>query len=284
MFARKIINEVKGELRKINFKVDELFVLKIEEDKCLLNALEGDRSYIVHYYEGGCSNIVNRYDEFTKYGIKLVEHVASTDKIIIYLDIDCCEEYRRITKDDLRDERIVISIAKLMKNVHRINDLLLVNYSEYFSLNNLIYIMEKFNLKKDPCLCYIYDNFSNIKLKLDRLDKGAIIDELEFENLVVSKENHEVLLSNVVNVKSAYLYKDVADFLKYIDKGFHEVFIKSSGNFSDIDKVIDYVVSTIVELYLYAINESKCTYINDYIKRISSGELLKFSKSLVEWL
>lgn len=279
MISRKIISEVKRELNSINFSYDEVFILNISDNVAILNIEYNQESYIVNYYEDGCVNVVERYCEFTKNGINMLKILAHTDKIVVYPDFYCGNEYRRLKMEDLEDGSIISSIAKIYKNVFEFNGILAKDYCYDFSKESLRYIMDRFDWSNNDGLCYIYSNFDNIKLKLDRLKKGLIIKKFNIDNFVVSLENKGVFACGVLNVEKAYLYKGLHELSKIIDVSMLDVF----DDVLDVEKVIDFVVSCVVEIYLYVTKQSEIGNINEYIDRVVSGELYRKSKILVEW-
>ena len=283
MLLRMIISNVRSELNKINFKVDDIYVEKITDNRSFLNASKGEEKFFIEYYNEGCFSVLERYKEFTKYGIKMVEILAFTDKIIIRPDMSDNSTYRRIEKHDFMGENVVFSVAKLYKSLADIQDINLYDYNNLFNKNNLKFVMNYYKWNSDKTMGYIYDNFDNIKLKLDRLQKGVILKKLDLNNLVVSKENNEVYLFNFMDLERCYCYKSVREILGYIDDKYRDDFIKQIGDFTYTDELVDYIVTSVIELYLYASNKNSYGNIGDYIESVSNGRLLESCKSLVEW-
>lgn len=283
MLLRMIISNVRNELNKINFKIDDLYVEKINDNMSFLNASKGEDRFFIEYYNEGCSYILERYSEFTKYGINMVKILGFTDKIIIYPDVSDSSIYRRIEKYDFMDKTIVFSVAKLYKSLSDIKDMALFDYSDLFNKNSIKFVMSYFNWNNDKTMVYIYNNLDNIKLKLDRLNKGVIIKGFPLNNLVVSKENKEVYLFGLMNLERSYCYKSIREILNYIDYNNHNDFLNQIGGLTNTDKLVDYVVDSIMELYWYAVDKSTNENISDYIERVNSGKLLEICKTLVEW-
>ena len=283
MLLRMIIGNVRNELNKINFKVDDIYVEKITDSMSFLNASKGEEKFFIQYYNEGCSYVLERYKEFTKYGINMVDILAFTDRMIVYPDVSDNSLYRRLEEYDFMDENVVFSIAKLYKKLADINDIILYDYTDLFNENCIKVVMSYFNWNNDRTMAYIYDNFSNIKLKLNRLKTGIVFKKFDLNNMVVSKENKEVYLANLMNVEKCYCYKGIRETLGYINYKYRDDFIKNIGDFTRTDELVDYIVTSVVELYLYAINENMDDRVSDYIERVNSGQLLEYSKTLVEW-
>lgn len=276
MVGRKIIGEVKKELNSINFAFDEISLLNMSDSVLVLSIEYRNDSYIINYYVDGCKCVIDRYKEFTKNGIKMVNILAYTDKIIIYPDFYCGNEYRKLEKDDLKDDNIKNSMVKMCGDIFKIEGLLAMDYCDKFNKETLIYLMNKFDWSNNEGLCYIYTNFENIKLKLDRLEKGLVIKEFNVKNFVVSLENKEVFMYGMVDLEKAYLYRGVSDIYKIVGE---EMF----DGISDVDRIVDFIVRCVVDIYLYVTKEKNIDNINEYIERVVNGELYKKCKTLVEW-
>ena len=91
------------------------------------------------------------------------------------------------------------------------------------------------------------------------------------------------MLFDLTNLENSYLYKSIDDIYNVLDKENSEIFVDQFEGFSDSDKVINYVVRSVVEIYCYALSEDSSKNINKYVDRVSSGELFDYCKRLVEW-
>lgn len=283
MHLGMIISSVRKELNRISFKVDDIYVVKVVDGISVLNANNGEERFVIEYYEEGCASIVDRYREFTEYGINMVEIVGFTDKIIVYPDVSENSVYRLIEEKDFMDENIVLSIACLYKNLSNISGVRMRDYSSFFNVKSIKLVMDYFRWNNDKTMSYICNNFSNISLKLDRIKSGVCVREFNLNNLVVSKEKQEVYLFGLMNLHKCYCYKEIREILDYINKKNRSDFIDKIGCFTKEDELLDFIVSSVVELYFCAIGESSVEGVKDYIERVSNGTLLEYSKTLVEW-
>ena len=283
MLLRMIISNVRKELGKINFPVDDIYVEKVNEGVAVLNASNGEKRFVIEYYEDGCSSLVERYSNFTKFGIRVVEFVKFSDKIIIYSDVSENSAYRLLEENDFMDKNIVLGIASLYKKLASISDVFMCDYNELFNEKSIKLVMDYFNWNSDKTMSYICNNFNNIKLKLNRIKSGVCVRKFNLNNMVVSKENNEICLSNLMNIHRCYCYKEIREILRYINEENRRDFIREIGCFTKEDELLDYIVSSVVELYLCAIGENSVESSHEYIERVSSGKLFECSKTLVEW-
>jgi len=284
MFTMIITSEVRKELNKINFKFNgDVNLLKIIDDICVLRVFDKEISYIVRYYKGNSKVNEFVYEDLEKYGIKSINYYVVNSNLIIHEDVDDNEDYIRASKDDLKDVRVIAGLAKWYKKLHSFRDSNILDYAKYFTLENLKKVMRKFNLSNNETLLYIGNNFDNINLKARRVNKCLTYGDFSLDNLVISKDYKDVFLFNFDNIRMGNRCSDINSVLNCLDDKSKELFMSEYGTVSNEEFVVDYVVSSVVELFL----ATKETFFPEWIKStlegIHNGELLKQSKCLVEW-
>lgn len=284
MFSMIITSEVRRELSKINFKFDgELTLLRIIDDICVLRVYDKDTSYIVRYYRGNDKANELVYEDLVKYGIKTIDYYVVNSNLVIHEDIEDNDDYIRASKDDLRDERVVVGLAKWYKKLHSLSDDDIFDCTKYFSLLNLKKIMNKFNLYNNETLLYIGNNFDNINLKTKRVKKCLTYGDFSLDNLVISRDYKEVFLFNFDGIRMGNRCGDIFSVLQHLDDKEKEIFECEYGVVSNEEFVINYVVSSVIKLFLATKETFFPEWVKSTLESIHNGELLKMAKCLVEW-
>ena len=160
MFLGIISSKVKEELDKINFKYDDVVLVRVKDDKAVLNVYEGDNCYLLKYYSEGCFNRVQIYREMEKFGIKMVKLVGHSNYLMIYENVEDNDKFECVDFEIFKDEKMVVKLAEWYSKFMHFSDVCFVDYCGYFKLENIKRIMSKFNLDKNYSLRYILDNFN----------------------------------------------------------------------------------------------------------------------------
>jgi len=283
MFYRIIMSNVKKELEKVDFKINgELSVLKICDDANLIHYSDNEKNLIIKYYNND-DNKVNNYFIMEKYGIKTIDYDVKSNRLILFDDIEYSSKYRLANADDLKDERVIAGLAKWYKELHNFDSCSCMDYTSYFTLDNLKKVINKFRLGNNETLLYIYNNFNNIKLKVDRLDKCLNYGEFSLKNMVVSKDYTEVFMVDFDNVCRGYRYNDIESIIKFIGEDNEILFFNKYGEIKEDEKIIGFVVSCVIGLYFATLDDKYCEKIKDVLENINNGKLLEFVRCLVNW-
>ena len=285
MFTRMIISKVKKELERVGFECDsDVMLIKVYENKYLLKVFNEDKSYVVEFYENEADN--KKYYNLSvmeKYGIESLPYYVNDPKIFVYKDIDGLSDYRFANKDDLENEKVIKGMAKWYKKLHECNGDFCKDLCELFSLNNIKEVMEKLKLNNNKAMCYICDNFKNIKLKIDRLNKCFVCGGFSLQSLVISCDYEKVFINDFSNVSLGYRYLDLRSVLCNLEDREKEIFLKEYGIIKDDEIIIDKVFSVILTLIM-SINNSSLSFLDrEVVDCISNGKLYEWARSLVEW-
>ena len=170
MFTSKIISSVKKELEKINFKYDDIFLIKIKNDKYILEICEDESSYLVIYSEKNTKKYLDNYLLLIENGVKMADIINHTESLIVFEN----NVSYRFVGNEIMNDTLVNVLKDWYESVHEVNVNCFEDYNNCFNLSNIKTMMNKLNLYNNQAMCYIYSNFDNIKLKLDRLTKGIL--------------------------------------------------------------------------------------------------------------
>ncbi|MBO5947472.1 hypothetical protein J6Q66_01395, partial [bacterium] len=185
--------------------------------------------------------------------------------------------------EDLKNENIIRSLARWLKNLHRINDLDLKNYKDCFCVSNLNAMIEKFNLRSNLFLKYILNNFDNIKLKLDRSIKGVCCNVFNLENAVVSKEKTKIFVNNIDDLCYGFVANDINVVMGFLDDEGAKIFIDEYGKIEEIERLLNEVVGCVIALIISGKESGFPIWCSKYLAMINEEKMLDKAKLLVEW-
>lgn len=283
MITRIITSKVRKELEKLNFQINgELMPYKVCGDIWFLKIYEENKSYVVKYDDSNQCKFDKEKELLEKYGIKTIQYVVCGSNIILYEDIEQSEKYRFANKDDLNNDKVIFKLAKWYKLLHDIKNNS-NNICDYFTLFNLKQTMKKLNVVNNEAFMYICNNYDNIKLKIDRLQKCFVYGGFSLENVVVSKDFDELFMINFDNKKYGYRYFDIKEILLQLNQEKKNVFIKNYGKINEDEIAVDNFLSTYLKLYFAAEESVFPSCARKEIDSLYDGKFLKCVKSLVEW-
>lgn len=283
MFSMIIESKVKNELNKMNFRYDDVSLVRMKEDVYELKLYCCNEIYHVKYYEKGCSEFIKCYKEMEKYGIKAAELVGFSQNLIIYEDYEDMDRYCSVTLENFNDEDFVVRLGKWYKKFHSFDSLFLIDNREVFNKENIRLVMEKYKLGNNKALLYITNNYDNIKLKLDRVQKCVVIGDFNLDEWIISKETKEIIFKDLNKVYVGYKHIDIKKILGFLSDDKKEVFIREVGGYSKEEEAIDLVVSCINTLILSLDENVFPFWAKRSLEMVNSGELLENAKNLVEW-
>lgn len=280
MFS-SMVAKVWKELELIGFSVaGELSLVKMENNIWVFRLEENDESYLVKYYEvNDVRKIVEFCKELENLGIVSSFVVGNSNKIIVYKELTNCW---RISEDDLKKEGVIEKLGKWYRTIHSVSNLSVDNYNDYFSLNSIKVIVEKFNLGRNPAIMYIYSNFDNIKLKLERLEKSVLYGKFSLEDVMVSS-SEGVFILNFDNLMYGYRSADLNLVLESMDEKQGRKFLKAYGEVSKDELIIGKVVGCVINLYLASKEKRFPSWGRKSLEMVNDGKLLELAKILVEW-
>jgi len=284
MFRARLIGKVRKELNNLNFSKDgEIEIIKIKENSCLLRFENDECSYVVYYYEQG--HVKEKIDKqfiLEKYGIE-TGIISYSDYIVVCKDYENHVGYRRAILSDVNNEKFVRSLAKWYKKLHSIKNENIVDFCDFFTLKNIKLLVTKLNLKENRFIKYVMDNFDNIKGKVSKVDKCMIVGRFSFEDIIVSKDNNLVFVSNLENLSNGFAFVDIDFVLEIIGKNHKDKFMEEYGNFNEDEIVINKVVGCVVNLYIASKSEIFPKWAKVYLNMINSEDLVNSAITLVEW-
>lgn len=268
-----VLKEVKKELDKMEINYEDVILEKINGEVYFYKCYCEDKDYIVKYYN--CDNyneILDRYKVVEKSGIVPICFVVG-NRVVIYDGLCDSYNYRFMEEKDFECEEIVENI-KAWNN--KISSLFEVEEQELFSKNNLIKIMTKFNLFNNETFVYIYNNFDNIKLKVDRLVKTIFITNFSLDTLVICKNSKKVF---GVSFDRFYVGNEISfleELLDYFKGKEIGCLFKGYDAFSEEEKTASFIHQAFLDLYY-------CRNLKGSFGEIGFGPLLENCKRLVEW-
>lgn len=281
MFSRIVINDIKKELQGANFLIDgEFLVVKTNDKFDLVRYISLNDSYFIKRYKN--DNKSRNYLLLEKYGIKTVDYYVVGDTIVMHKDINELNGYRKIEENDLLNDNVVKSLARWYRNLHNYTDESLVSFN-YFTLHNLKKIIDSFNLGKNKALLYIYDNFDNINLKYSRVRKCLNYGDFSLDNAIICEDTGEVFMMDFDNLNNGSRCNDIDSVLNKLNCEKKEIFIDEYGKISDDEIIINYVVNSVVKLYLATKEKVLPFWVKGVLEDINNDKLYQSAFCLVNW-
>ena len=204
-------------------------------------------------------------------------HFIVENRIVVYESLCDSYNYHFINQKDLEDEEIIRNIYAWYKKV---GEVFKVKEDCAFSKNNLVKIMNKFNLFSNETFAYIYNNFDNIKLKIDRAVKPVMEITFSLEHLVVCKSNKKVFGVSFDRLKVGNQSTFINDILTGLKEENSRTFVERILGLSVEEKIACHIHELFVVLCY-------CTELNSEVKmalgEVYSGSLLIECKHFVEW-
>ncbi len=282
MFIMSVVNKVKKELDYIGFEYDgDVNAIEIRDDVSLFKICDEENFYLVRYYEDN-SDVLWKYKLLEKYGIETGRVNVESSKIIALLDLQYSEEYRVGNKEELNNEKVVKCLARWYKKLHLV-DVEKRNFRFNFDRNCLIRIMNKLRLQDDETLVYIYNNFDNIKLKYERINKSFVIGKFSLDSLGVLNNCEKIIISDLQGLSVGNRYSDIRLFIDCLNLDMRDVFFSEYGEVNEDEIIIDEVMSVIENLYEACKESSFPVWANQSLVKVHNKDLLKSVKRLVEW-
>ena len=281
MFSRMVISNIKRVLENAGFLVNgELFVIKTNDDFDLVRYISLNDSYIIKFYKN--NNKISNYNILEKYGIKTLNYDIVGENIVIFKDVMELDGFRKIENNDFNNENVIRGLAKWYKELHNCDD---ENLEEFdcFTLDNLKKAIDVFRLNENKALLYICDNFYNISLKYNRIKKCLNYGNFLLENVIVSEDCSEVFMVDFDTLNRGNRYKDIDSVLSKLNQKQKDIFIGEYGKISDDEMIINYVVNSVVKLYLATKEKILPVWVKGVLEDINNDKLYQSAFCLVNW-
>lgn len=284
MFYSRMISKVRKELENIGcFFSGEINFIKVKEDMMLFEAIDKGVSYLIKYYEfGDVNNLVNKYELLENIGIKTEEIVTYGDNVIVCENMEENYGYQLLKKSDLCNEDQVRKFARWCEcfNVNERS-----SYPEFitlFMLDNIKTIVKKFNLYHNKFINYVIDNFNNIKMKYEKVNKSIILGGF-VDNILFCEEKCDFIVCSVNNIFLGSRYEFVCNLLEIIDEKYKSIFYEEFGQIKKEDQIIGEVVGCISNLYIYSKCNANSNKVKKYLDMICDNKMIEMARTIVEW-
>lgn len=279
MINSVILSDVRNQLEKLGF--DGVVDLSLKEcnDNCLiLSFCNGNKSYDVRFYEDDKICFIDNYVEMAKYGITAYKYMVENN-IVVYENDLFCKEF---SLSDLVDEEIIVNLAKFYKKLHniRLSD---IRSNCYFKKNNVGEIINHFRLNNNECLTYLYNNASNIELKINRLDKCLLSNGFSLEHLVILEGSKEIYLKDLDVVEMGNRCMDLNALFDVLNKEGKDKFLSVYGSVKADERILSKVENVVKELYLATKEKEFPSWVKNSFLLIEQKSFLLDVKCLVEW-
>lgn len=284
VFSTKIVRSVREMLKSIGFQYNgELNLLKMSEDIFFLTLDDGQNRYLIEYSENGLLD--------KKYNNKcLLENngintglITGSKFIIVYHDYLFGDSYRTAEFKDLENKRFIKSVAKWYKKLNEIKGLSAIKYVDYFSVENINQTKRDFNLLNNNFIEYVEKHFDNIKLKFDRLNPCFVIPDISIGNIVVSKENPDLIIVDFNELYIGNKTMNIEKIVSYLNGEMKNVFCEEYGFVNEDESIANDVVMNFVKLFLIKDKYNCDKEIKECLKNITSEKMYEKANVLVNW-
>lgn len=284
MFTRIIIGKVRKELNNMNFIYGyEILPMKIENDIWSLKIFKLNKSFIVKYFDKvDAENYVHKYLMMEKYGILMPKIIKYSNKLIIFEDYSDNSAFEKV---DLANASIdqIVSVARWYKKLHSLKIDGFRDYRDYFTLENIYKVMNRYNLKSNVALELVCSNFSNINLKLRRLDGCLVLNDFSLDNLVISRESDKVMVSKFDDVIYGCSCIDIHGIKEILDDEKYALFMSEYGIVKEDEEVVGDVVFKIINLYLSIDEENVSSKNMKILDEFVTQNFKNKIESIIEW-
>lgn len=279
MINNGVINKAKGELAKLGFGDNINLSIKEVGNDCYVFAFcDENKVYEVRYYDDNKKHLISNYVELEKYGITPFVYMVENSSVVYENDLF----YKDLTISDLMDEEIVCNLANFYKRVHEIK-CESIDKEIYFSKENLLKIINHFNLTNNECLVYLYNNAENVKLKIKRLQSCFVCSDFSLEYLAVLESGKKIFLKNLDCVKIGNKCDDLNFVCEFLSKENKNKFFDIYGEVRADELILSRVEKVVKDLLLACEEKSFPAWTKSSLELIMNKSFLLDVKCLVEW-
>ena len=285
MFCSRMVSKVRKELENIGcFFYCEINFLKVKDDVMFFEVNDKEDTYLIRYYEGGGVNyLIQKYTLLKNLGIKTEEIVTFSDNVVVCCNMQEKFGYKLLKKEDLYNEDQIRKLAKWCKKFNAMENDCYLEVESVFILKNIKMIIEKFNLHHNKVMNYVVENFNNIKMKYDKLNKSIILGDFFIDSVLFCEEACDFCVCGISDVFIVSRYEFMCVFLEIINEKYKSVFIDEFKEVTQEEQIIGEFIGCITGLYLcgkYNIMSHKA---KKYLDLICDKKMLEMARAIVEW-
>lgn len=250
-------NNVVEQMHKMGIDYTSLDEIRNKEGISVYRVKHKDCSYILKCFANNDdTREIENYKMLSKLNIPTIKAINYTDNAILIEDINCSDEWRLGTKQDLTDPMTAKLIARWYKQLHSKGKVHatnqgsnLYNETNMITVENLYFIQKKSGTQNNPVWQKIKDNLHIITNIIQNLENTLTYNDFYWTNLAVAKDKSQALMFDYNLLGKGYAFGDVRNVCSSLSVEAREAFIKEYGEINCYETVVDDAISPLICLY-----------------------------------
>lgn len=289
-----MINQVVNELNKIGLNnIDSYSVIKESKETILYKITYKHKQYVMKYFlDKNNAFEIHWYEVLKDLGVKTMDFIYHTDKMIVFYDLDCNPLYRFGIETDLNNPSIAYYLGKWFKIFHQ-------NGYRYLANNNMPgknefdYVSQK---SIERLANSIQDNhgtnellseyFPMIERLFNSFRKTFVYRDFWFVNFVVSIDESEVFIYDFDKSGIGLAYSDILYMKMCLSESAQKAFMCGYGKIETTELEIATLYLDLFRLIYYfehdyIEDENPPGWVQHHLNKYLSGELKQSIQKLI---
>ncbi len=267
--------KIQAELKKMNIPFDQFTPIRDKEGVSVWRIFkEGKSIGVLKYFNHVADRReIENYILLSSNSIPTLQVLGFTDKAILLKDIKE-SSYRLGTKEDLDSPKVARLIASWYQALHSIKpQTKLYDENDYFAKENMLRLKDIC----DPKLAIwasIEAAMPKLEAAVSLLPRVLTYNDFYYTNLVVAKDYSMAFMFDYNLLGQSYPYADIRNVCSSLSPIAAKHFLEAYGPISELEKIIDSILSPLITLYLsYERHDKLCSWAIDSWDTLQDGRL-----------
>lgn len=276
-----------NELIKYHINDPKIECLSNKDGVLVYKVSNNGNNYVLKYFmKDEYKREITYYSLLNKLGIKTITVIGYTGNSILMEDINVSEDYRLATKDDLKRNEVVLSLAEFYCDLHKAGikyfreNAELELYSEFKSINkeSILFLKQKSGYENEMFWKELLQFISKVRPYYDN-NRTLTYNDFFYGNMIVSKDLNEAFMFDYNFLGEGLKYFDISNVLHMLTDEMKDIFIEKYGDVTQVEKYINDVVSHVFTLITAYKREKYPSWAVESKELLLSGKIYEYLKT-----
>ena len=193
---------------------------------------------------------IHNYEILQKCRVPTITVLGKSDCSILLEDIKASDTYRLGVEQDLSNPSVIEAIATWYKKLHtngrqpvQENDPGMYDEMNYFTIENIECIRNRFQLTESSGINAIIDNYEKLRNRIDSAPRTLTYNDFYYTNLVVRKDASEAIMYDYNLLGKGIYISDIRNVIYWFSEENKRTFLSVYGEIDDGLMILDRIYS-----------------------------------------